>query len=92
MQIIFFCPLCNFFIGAKPRKAIRRYSDSALAALPNEDEVSLAKMKQLENAFKLQQERIVNLEKEMEMLPKLFMQMDSLEPLIGKGKGNVGPW
>ncbi|XP_068705545.1 uncharacterized protein [Montipora foliosa] len=75
--------------GAKLRKPIRRNSDSALAALPYEDEVSLVKMKQLENAFKLQQERIASLEKEVEMLPKLFLQTESPQTTTEKGKGDV---
>ncbi|XP_068740587.1 protein argonaute-2-like isoform X2 [Montipora capricornis] len=82
---------CFVFIreqgGAKPGKTIRRNSDSALSALPNEDEVSLVKLKQLENAFELhQQERIANLEKEVERLPKLFLQTESPQTMDEKGK------
>ncbi|XP_068686007.1 CAP-Gly domain-containing linker protein 1-like isoform X2 [Montipora foliosa] len=72
--------------GANPRRTIRRNSDSALFALPNEGEVALVKLQQLENAFKLQQERIGNLEKEVEVLPKLFLQTESSEKANEKGK------
>ncbi|XP_068705547.1 uncharacterized protein [Montipora foliosa] len=75
--------------GAKSRKTIRRNSDSALSVLPNEDEVSLVKLKQLESAFKLQEERIASLEKEVEMLPKLFLQTESPQTAIEKGKAAV---
>ena len=79
----------HFFVGAKPRKTIRRNSDSALAVLSNEDEMSLVKMKQLDNAFKLQQE--ASLEKEVQMLPKPFLQTESPPTTIEKGKGNLSP-
>ena len=67
-------------LGRQPRKTSRRNSDSALTATSKEDEVALVKWKQLEDKFKLQQERIEILEKEIEQLPELFFEERSPKP------------
>ena len=67
-------------LGRQPRKTSRRNSDSALTATSKEDEVTLVKWKQLEDKFKLQQERIEILEKEIEQLPELFFEERSPKP------------
>ena len=67
-------------LGRQRRKTTRRNSDSALTTTSKEDEVTLVKLKQLEDKFKLQQERIEILEKEMEQLPKLFFEERSPKP------------
>ena len=69
-----FLPFMHFIVGAKSLKTIRRKSDSALASLPNEDK-SFAKVKELINAVKLQQERIASPEKKVQMVHKMFLHV-----------------
>lgn len=48
-----------------PQGGNRRYSDSALSVIPREDDLSLIKIKQLENKFNILEERVEVLEEEI---------------------------
>lgn len=61
------------YLGKQPRRTSRRNSDSALTGVSIEDEVTLLKLNELQYKFKVQQERIEILEREMEMLPKVLL-------------------
>ncbi|XP_078383843.1 protein argonaute-2-like isoform X2 [Oculina patagonica] len=75
---------------AKPpesQRGNRRHSDSVLSVKPKEDEVSLIKLRQLENKVEILQERMDIIEKEMEKPPLELLETRSTKDKMASSEG-----
>ncbi len=80
--------MCSLLGKAKPpERGNRRHSDSVLSVIPKEDEVSLIKLRQLENKFEILQERMEIIEKEIEKPPLEFLETRSTKDRMSSSEG-----